>query len=99
MLQRLYFRYGLRWAHRYVPLTSALMVGIIVGGIIGWGQVLSWYIDDEKRMLLHQKEEAVKTLLECMNGQAVWRHPNGKQTGFAFGFRVHRCLGTEEFDI
>lgn len=97
MLQLLYLRYGLHWRHRYVPVVSALILIVIVIGMLAWGYLAQVWLEHSRLELLWQKEEAIKTLLDCMNGRAVWTQPNGKKTGF--GFRVHRCLGMEEYDV
>lgn len=97
MLQKLYFKHGLHWPHRYVPIVQALILAVLVAGALAWAALLQMAVDDARRELLHEKAAAVTLLLECMNGKAVWTHPNGRKDGFRM--RVHHCLGTEEFDV
>jgi len=95
MLQKLYFRYGLLWRHRYVPITLSLAIAVITAGGFAWWHLYQSALEDAARVADVRRDEAMKSLLDCMNGRAIWTYDNGKRSAFGYGKTVVKCRGAE----
>lgn len=96
--QSIYFKYGLHWNHRYVPLTNLLKLKTIIIGALCWWYLSTLPLHAEISKLELKKSLEAQQLIDCMNGRAIWTAPTSKKNN-GYSLEVHKCKGIEVFEI
>lgn len=78
---------------------SSIFALLLVFVLWAWASTMDYdeQVVVEAQIQKDRADEANRLLLDCMNGKAVFSHPNGKRRGF--GKTAVVCKGVEEIDV